>query len=270
MGCRTAWLGLAFSIGLAVVAAERAAAAGPLRLLAAGSLKAPLTELARAFEARTGRPVALAFGASGLLRGRIEQGEPTDLFASANLEHPRALAAAGRGGPAVPFARNKLCALSQPGLGLTPANLLDKLLDSALRLGISTPEADPSGDYARALFRKAETIRPGSFARLEAKALKLTGAADSALAPEGRSTYAWLMTARRADIFLIYCTNAALARQEAPQLEITEPPPALAVGADYGLIVLSHDPDAGRLARFILADEGQRILAGCGFGPPSP
>ena len=45
-----------------------------VRLHAAGSLRAALTEVARDFTAAHGMPVALVFGASGLLRERLERG----------------------------------------------------------------------------------------------------------------------------------------------------------------------------------------------------
>ena len=38
-------------------------------------------------------------------------------------------------------------------------NLLARLLDPELRIGTSTPKADPSGDYAWALFAKSESSR---------------------------------------------------------------------------------------------------------------
>jgi molybdate transport system substrate-binding protein len=47
-----------------------------VRLYAAGSLRSALTELTRAFTATSGVPVDLVFGASGLLRERLERGEP--------------------------------------------------------------------------------------------------------------------------------------------------------------------------------------------------
>ena len=47
-------------------------------------------------------------------------------------------------------------------------------------------------------------------------------------------------------------------------------PRALAVGADYGLTVVDGaSPAAYRFAMFILSVEGQRILAGYGFGAPN-
>lgn len=60
-----------------------AAAEDPVRLYAAGSLRASLTEVADRFTAQYSIPVRLEFGASGLLRERLERGEPGDVFAHA-------------------------------------------------------------------------------------------------------------------------------------------------------------------------------------------
>jgi ABC-type molybdate transport system substrate-binding protein len=258
-------------LGLALLAMSTsgAGAAEPLRLMAAGSLRVALGEVAEAFTRTYGVPVAAEFAASGTLRGRIEQGEVPDLFASADMGHPRALAAAGRGGPVLLFARNELCALARPEVGVGEGGLLAAMLDPALRLGTSTPGADPSGDYADLLFARAEAIEPGAEARLKAKALRLTGAPDSARDPEGRNLYAWVLEEGRADLFLTYCTNARLARGENAALQTLAIPAPLAVGAEYGLIVLAPErPEAWRLAAFILAAEGQAILARHGFTAP--
>ena len=117
-------------------------------LHAAGSLRAALTDLAREFEAAGGGKVQAKFGPSGLLKDDIAGGAKAEVFASANMEHPQALATAKRSGPVVLFARNRLCALVRPGLDVTPASLLERMRDPALKLGTSTPKADPSGDYA--------------------------------------------------------------------------------------------------------------------------
>ena len=65
-----------------------------MRLHAAGSLKPALTELARNFTEATGVKVEATFGASGLLRERLEKGEPGDVFASADIGNPLALSRA--------------------------------------------------------------------------------------------------------------------------------------------------------------------------------
>jgi ABC-type molybdate transport system substrate-binding protein len=179
------------------------------------------------------------------------------------MKHPMTLETAGLGGPVVLFARNQLCGLAKAGLAVTEAGLLDVLLDPSVRVGTSTPKADPSGDYAFELFAKAEALRQGAREALEAKALQLTGGSESASSPEGRNAYGWIMESDQADIFLTYCTNAVLAKQEVPDLEIVPVPPDLRVGADYGLIVL--DSDAWQLAMHILSPKAQSILARHGF-----
>jgi molybdenum ABC transporter molybdate-binding protein len=244
-----------------------AQAAGPVRLLAAGSLRAALADVADAWTAKSNGTVSADFAPSGLLRNRILGGEAVDIFASANLEHPQAIAAR-RGGEVHAFARNTLCAVAQPGLAVESETLLTTMLRDAVRVATSTPIADPSGDYAFELFDKAEALSSGATAFLKAKALQLTGGPDSAHAPAGRNLYAWVMQEGRADVFLTYCTNAVLAVRDAPELQIVQMPVELNVGAEYGLIVVSDTDDARRFAAFILSAEGQAILARFGFGSP--
>lgn len=243
--------------------------AAPIAVYAAGSLREVLTEIARDHHARTGQQVALTFGASGLLRERIEKGEGAQVFASADTQHPQRLAAAGGWQAPTVFVRNSLCALTQASVSTSPEGLLATLLDPAIRVGTSTPKADPSGDYAWELFRKAERLRPGAYATLDAKALKLTGGPDSPKAPPGRGTYAWVMDEGRADVFLTYCTNAVAAQQEVPRLKVVALPPALQVGAAYGLTVRQGAPAAAQaFAQALLAPPAQRTLARYGFAAP--
>jgi len=236
-------------------------------LHAAGSLRAALTDVAKAFEA-AGRGKVQA-GASGLLKDEIAAGAKAEVFASANMEHPLALAAEKRSGPVALFARNRLCALARPGLEVTSAVLLERVLDPQLKLGTSTPKADPSGDYAWEIFGKAEKLHPGAFAILEKKALQLTGGPASPPAPQGRSIYGDLIAQGAADVFLTYCTNALAAQRENPAQQIVQLPDALAVGADYGLTVMNGaSAPAHQFAMFILSAEGQRTLAKHGFAAP--
>lgn len=247
------------------------ATTAPVRLYAAGSLRAALSETAACFEARVGLKVAGTFGASGLLCGRIAGGEPAEVFASANMAHPAALAASGLAGPVAPFARNRLCALARPDLRVDPSTLLDRMLDPDVRLGTSTPRADPSGDYAWALFEKAELQRPGAYAALDAKARQLTGGPASRPAPDGRNIYALNVADGNADIFLVYATAAAAARAENPALQAIPLPPELAITALYGIAAMvGARSEAVRFVEFVLSPAGQDILRGFGFEPADP
>src|SRR6266567_414129 len=240
--------------------------AAEVLLHAAGSRRDALTDVAKAFETSSGERVRQKYGASGTLRDTIASGKRAEVFASANMAHPHSLAQAGKAGPAVLFARNRLCALVKPGLAVTADNLLERMLSVDIKLGTSTPKADPSGDYAFEVFGKAEAIKAGSRAALEQKALQLTGGATSAQPPDGRSVYGWHIAQGRADIFLAYCTGATAAATENPGQQIVPLPEALAVGADYGLTVMNEaSPAAYRFAMFILSTEGQGILTKHGF-----
>ena len=246
--------------------AQAALAQEPVRLYAAGSLRAALNEVAAAFTAATSVKVVAEYGPSGLLRDRIAKGEPAEVFASANMAHPESLAKAGKAAPVVLFARNRLCALAAPATNVTSATLLDRMLDPAVKLGTSTPKADPSGDYAWELFDRAERLRPGAAKTLSAKALQLTGGPDSPPPPKDRNVYGQLVSSGQADLFLTYCTNALQAKSEVAALQIVAIPEPLAVGADYGLTVIGGArPDAERFAQFVLSAPGQAILVRHGF-----
>src|SRR5499433_3385936 len=144
-----------------------------LVLFGAGSLREVMTQIATDYQARYGGTVRTEFGPSGLMRERIERGERVDLFASADMGHPLKLREQGRATTVAMFTRNTLCAVATPHVGLTTGNFLDKLLEPGIKLGTSTPKADPSGDYTWAMFRLADRLRPGSFAVLDTKAQQI-------------------------------------------------------------------------------------------------
>ena len=132
---------------LAVVSCTAAAADdSAVRLHAAGSLRAAMIEIGKAYTEAYGVPVAASFGGSGLLKDRLTNGEPGDVFASADMGNPLSLTQAGKSGPTVLFAHNHLCAIVRPGLRVSSASLLTALLDPKVKLGTSTPLADPAGD----------------------------------------------------------------------------------------------------------------------------
>lgn len=252
----------------AVLASSVAMADGP-KVLAAGSLKAVFTRLGALYVEQGGSAPGFEFGPSGVLRDRIAGGAPADVFASANMTHPQTFVDAGKAPSVIRFARNELCLLSRPGLALTPDTALDALFRRDLKLGMSTPKADPAGDYAVQMFERADKLRPGAGRALLARAHQLTGAADSPKPPEGRNVYAWVVDSGQADVFVTYCTNTRLAQREVPALQQTALPPSLAVGADYGLVVLSGPGgEGGKFAGFLQSAPARKVLADEGFVMP--
>lgn len=239
----------------------------PLKVLAAGSLTGAMTAVMRLYKEKTGQEVQAEFGPAGLLRERIENGERPDIYASANMAHPQALAAKGLMTPPVVMARNKLCATALPSFGLTPQNLLDRMLDPKVGIGTSTPGADPGGDYAWAVFARAGKVRPGAQAILEKKAQQLVGGKDNPPVPAGKNAMEYWFDQGRVQISLGYCSS----RETTPDPKFTkfELPGNLAVSADYGMSVLTVEPRsheaALKFAMFVMSPEAQGVIARYGF-----
>jgi molybdate transport system substrate-binding protein len=254
-------------IGVIVILLPRSGTAQPLQIYAAGSLTAAFTEMVRAFPAPPDSVSPPVFGPSGLLRQRIEHGERADILASADMAQPCTLAHEQPDRLVVMFTRNRLCALGRARLGLTQDNLLDRLLDPSVRLATSTPGADPGGDYAWAVFARAEAVHPGAKAILEAKAMKLVGGPNTPLLVAGHGAVQGVFLADRADVMLGYCSGSGPIMQEVPGLANVALPPALTVGPAYGMAVLSDHPLAARFALFVMSEPGQMILQRHGFDP---
>ena len=78
------------ALTLAILAMTGPAMSETVQLYAASSLKAALSDVAKVYEATSGNKVEAKWGASGLLKNEIAGGAKTDIFASANMQHPRA------------------------------------------------------------------------------------------------------------------------------------------------------------------------------------
>jgi molybdate transport system substrate-binding protein len=242
--------------------------ADPVVVLAAGSLRGVVNDLAAAGKAMS-VDVRSDFGGSGLLRERIETGEKADLFLSADLASPRKLQALGRTVlPVVVFARNRMCVVSRRSAGVTQTNLVDRLLANGVRVKTSAPIADPSGDYAWTIFDRIEAARPGAGAKLKEKAEANMTVTAPSTAP-GQSAAAALFAAKLIDMSITYCSASAGLEKEIPDLVSIEVPPALDPHPLYGLAVLSDRPEVLRLAVLLLSEEGQALIARNGLVPLS-
>ncbi|WP_197732954.1 molybdate ABC transporter substrate-binding protein [Paraburkholderia pallida] len=251
--------------------AQQAPTVPTIKVYAAGSMSGALGAITRQYTSETGQPVQLVTGPAGTLLEKIEHSGGADIFVSANMAHPQRLASEGKAAPVVVFARNRLCVEARPDVGLTSANLLDKLLDPAIKIGTSTPKADPGGDYAWALFEKAGTVRPGATQTLEAKARQLVGGAVAPPVPAGQSPVKYFLTMHYVDVFIGYCSSHELKRDTTfTQVEL---PGDLDFPVDYGMTVVESPQNAAtrsaayRLAMYLMSPAAQDVLSRYGFMP---
>jgi molybdate transport system substrate-binding protein len=151
---------------------------------------------------------------------------------------------------------------------MTAENFIDRLVDPNVRIGTSTPEKDPSGDYAWAIFRCIDQVRPGAFAVLDAKAQKLVGGSEPTAASTGYGLVGDALTSGRVDVFLGYRTGMARLAAELDGVDLIDIPSSVDVTPEYGMAALNGcRPEAMSFALFILSASGQALLAQHGFQP---
>ena len=71
--------------------------AAEVRIAVAANFTAVATEIAKAFEAKSGHVAVLSFGSTGQLYSQISQGAPFDVFLAADQIHPQKIHDAGMG-----------------------------------------------------------------------------------------------------------------------------------------------------------------------------
>ncbi|HWT99085.1 MAG TPA: substrate-binding domain-containing protein [Terriglobales bacterium] len=252
-------------LGFTLLAAAPAARASDVVLYGAGSLHDALSAIAAAYTAKTGIAVQTAFGPSGLMREKVEAGDKVDLFASADMGHALKLQQDGKAAAVMMFTRNKLCVFAKPEIGLTAANFVERLTDPSIRIGTSTPKADPGGDYTWAMFHLMDNAKPGAFAILDAKAQKIVGGST---APSGPDPIAAAFADGKINAMVGYCSGTEQRRKATPDLAAVEVPEPFATGPEYGLAIMRLDNAAAvGLALAIEGPEGQATLARFGFAP---
>jgi molybdenum ABC transporter molybdate-binding protein len=259
-----------FLAALCAVAMLGPARADELHVLAAGSLREVIGEIGARYGKATGTTVTADFGPSGVLRERIEKGEKADLLASADMGHPLKLLADGRATRVAMFTRNALCAFAAPSVRLTETNFIDRLRDPAVKLGTSTPKADPGGDYTWLMFHKADAIHPGAYAALDHKAQKIVGGSG----PVSGDPVADGFKSGAINVMIGYCSGRQRMAKAVPEAQAVAVPNEIVAGPEYGLAVLKGaNPRAEDLALYMLSPEGQQLFAQFGFAPvglPAP
>lgn len=226
-----------------------------MRILAAGSLRAVWQPLMACFQEKD---VLCDFGPAGLLRERIDAGEPCDFFASANMAHPQALLDAGRAQSVAPFATNRLCLTVRASAMREDDDWLSLLTRPDLRIGTSTAGCDPSGDYTQQLFSRMGDA--GTRAR--ERAVALVGGRDTLPLPAGSLAAEWLIGNDYTDVFIGYASYAPRLRLIEALTVVAIPAPYNPI-AEYGFACLSEKGKP--FADFLLTPEARLILCQHGF-----
>ena len=226
-----------------------------MHILAAGSLRAGWQPLMACFQEKD---AFCDFGPAGLLRERIDAGEPCDFFASANMAHPQALLDAGRAQSVAPFATNRLCLTVRASAVREDDDWLSLLTRPDLRIGTSTAGCDPSGDYTQQLFSRMGDA--GTRAR--ERAVALVGGRDTLPLPAGSLAAEWLIGNDYTDVFIGYASYAPRLRLIEALTVVAIPVPYNPI-AEYGFACLSEKGKP--FADFLLTPEARLILCQHGF-----
>ena len=256
----------ALLLALTIALGASSASAADLRVMAAGSLKDAFTAIFADYTKQYASGFAPVFGPSGVLRERLQNGEAFDIFASAALPHAQTLTEAGISGPSVLFVRNALCVVTEAGRALDATSLVETLLKPEIKIGTSTPVADPAGDYTWEVFRKVDALRPGAFDTLSKKAQQLFGGPTTTALINGRPSYLVALDEHQIDLFFIYCSSAQSIVHGSANYKSVPLPAELVVGAEYGLTLSRKaQPGAADFAMYLLSPQGQAKLKAFGF-----
>lgn len=231
-----------------------------IRAYAAGSLRKVLPVMLN----NAGLVGELAFGPSGVLIERLVSGEQADLFLPASMSHALNFFEMGLGFHPRVFAHNELCLFGKSTV-LEGQDALTTMLDPDKRLGTSTPVDDPGGDYAFAVFDKAEALIPGAAQALKKKALTLVGGKNSNIKEGSHSPVYVLFRESMVDLFLGYRTTAMDLVSRLDDIVMAELPKALQVKAEYGAVVVAGSTKGEQALNLLMKPEIRSSLKEYGF-----
>lgn len=220
---------------------------------AALSLKAPFEEIARRFEDLHGVKVGYNFAASGILQKQIEQGAPVDVFASASTAETAALERLGLlvDGSRKDFSGNVPVLIVSAGSSARVSGFNDLAVRGVERIAIGNPASVPAGRYADEVL----------------KSLGLHDAVRSKLVfcEHVRQVMDYVIRGE-ADAGIVFRTDALLHSKElriaAEAPETSHKPVAYSIAM---VKATKLEAKAREFIRFVLSDEGRRIMRRYGF-----
>lgn len=251
---RRSVLGLAIA-GVLAVAGAGAAAAEPVKVFAAASLKNAIDAVGAAWSAKDkSKSIVATYAASSALAKQIEQGAPADVFISADLDWMDYLAKKSLIVDATrrSLLGNTLVLVAPAGSGVKLELKQGVDLAGALaggKLAVGDVKAVPAGKYAKAALEKL-----GAWAAVE-----------PSLAQSENVRAALTLVARsEAKLGIVYGTDAKVE----PKVEVVavfpEDSHAPIVYPD-AVVAASKNADAKAFVEFLSSDEAKAIFAAQGF-----
>ena len=243
-------------ITMLVIVPRAAHADTPVLVFAAASLTNAVTEIARAFEAETGRPVTPVFDATSRAARQITEGAPAHMLIAANRDWVDWLIICGKAEATSRqvLARNTLVLVaSSKALNTDEVFSAQNPLLDVRRFAIADPEGVPAGIYAR---QSLQAI--GMWAKLEARLIR----GDNV-----RTVLAWVGTGA-AEAGLVYASDAAIA----PRVAVAAVVPDHLHNAILYEAVLTRDAPAEAQAflSYLSSESARTVFARFGFSSPPP
>ena len=232
-----------------------------LSVFAAASLRDALAGIETAYEALTpGVTLTIATDSSATMRTQIEQGAPADVFLSADVTNPAALADAGLAdGEPIVFARNRLALITPTGNPGAITGAAD-LAKPGVRI-IAAGDAVPITGYADQLLADLARL-PGYPSDFVAAC-----AANTVSREENVRSVVAKVELGEGDAAIVYATDASASRDVAT----IDLPASANVDAPYAGVVVratASPSEAHAFLDWLAGPGGAAQLAGFGFLPP--
>lgn len=233
-----------------------------LHVFAAASLTDAFGEIGENFSAANpGTEVIFNFAGSNQLATQIGEGAPADLFASANTIQMTAVIDSGRiiSGTQRTFARNRLVVITPSDNPAGMASLQD-LATPGVKLVFAAEEV-PVGRYTQTFLDQADadaSLGPGYRDAVLANVVSYEANVRVVLTK---------VSLGEADAGVVYTSDVGAAAENVLQIAI---PDELNTIASYPIAPLAnsaHGALAQHFVEYVLASEGQQVLARYGFLP---
>ena len=220
--------------------------AAELRVSAAASLTDALTEIAAAYEQKTGTQIVLNFGASSALARQIVEGAPVDVFVSADELRVDQLAQRKLIGMRRTILSNRLVVVVPGDSRLRIRASHDLALANTVAL--AEPQTVPAGIYAKQWLQKT-----GVWPAVMTKVVPLENVRAALAAVE----------AGNADVAIVYKTDALSSREVRIEYEVLDGP-----RISYPAAVIATTTERGRaeeFVRYLASDAAKSIWKKHGF-----